>query len=341
MSDLECRFLTIDGNWDQEIKAYMFDIYHLNDWLTASKAIDKGKAIALVTSLNGKKLLFPLIIRKIDDEYWDATSTYGFGGPIGDNDFTIEELDNLLEFTLNFLKEKKCVSWFLRLHPILNSNWDSSIGKIVEHGPTLSSDLQKTEEEHWLETQNRHRRGIKKAIKSGVEIEISDFNQSNYLDFSKIYSETMKHLGAAEFYFFDESYFLELAKNLSDRLILITAYFEGLAIASSIYSHCKESGIMQYHLGGTLNDYRHLQPAKLITHNARQWGRDNNYKLLHLGGGVGARLDSLYDYKKGFSSNEHLFKTHRFIINQKKYDALLGDDMNASDISGFFPLYRK
>lgn len=341
MNIVEFKFLSLDDSWDKEVQNHTFDIYHLSGWLKSSSIIDGGEAKGLVVYFRNKSILFPLIVRKLENDYWDATSTYGFGGPLGEGEFTVEELDMLLKLTLEFLKKEKCVSWFLRLNPILNKNWNSSIGKIVEHGPTLSSDLSKTEEEHWSETQNQHRRGIKKAMKSGIEIDIDSLNEKNYLTFAKIYSETMKHLNASDFYFFNDSYFLELAKNLSDRLILITAYYEGLAIASSIYGHCEESGIMQYHLGGTLNDYRNIQPAKLITHKAREWGRQNNYKLLHLGGGLGAQLDSLYEYKKGFSSNEHLFKTHRFIIDHEKYNELLDSNTEADMLEGFFPLYRR
>lgn len=340
MNNIECEFLSLDNCWDKEVQNHTFDIYHLSGWLKSSSAIDGGEAKGLMVKFNNKNILFPLIARKLDNDYWDATSTYGFGGPLGESKFTVEELDILLEFTLDFLKKEKCVSWFLRLNPILNKDWNSSIGTLVEHGPTLSSDLTKTEEEHWSETQNQHRRGIKKAIKSGVEIEISSLNEENCIVFSKIYAETMRHLNASKFYFFDDSYFLKLAKNLSERLILVTAYYEGLAISSSIYSHCKESGIMQYHLGGTLNDYRNLQPAKLITHKAIEWGRQNDYKTLHLGGGLGAQRDSLYSYKKGFSSNEHLFKTHRFIVDYDKYKDLLEVDTRIDILDGFFPLYR-
>src|SRR5690606_4139592 len=166
-------------------------------------------------------------------------------------------------------------------------------------------------------------------------------NHENALTFCKIYTETMQHLNASDFYFFDQDYFLNLAKNLPDRLLLITAFDQDKPIAASIYTLCPESQIMQYHLGGTLDTYRDLQPAKLITHVARTWGRENKYSLLHLGGGLGASLDSLYEYKKGFSSNEHLFKTHRIVVNQDIYIKLLDQNGEVGDLTKFFPLYRK
>ena len=341
VTEVNCRFVEIDDDWDQQVAAFNFDIYHLSGWLKSSTIIDGGECKGLIVEAEDKQLLFPLIIRKINEEFWDATSTYGYGGPLGDNLLSVEDLNYLLEQTIIFLKQHHCVSLFMRLHPILNANWNVGVGTVVTHGPTLSSDLTKTEEEHWSETQTRHRRGINKALKNSISTKIEKLNHENALSFCKIYTETMQHLNASDFYFFDQDYFLNLAKNLPDRLLLITAFDQDKPIAASIYTLCQESQIMQYHLGGTLDTYRDLQPAKLITHVARTWGRENKYSLLHLGGGLGASLDSLYEYKKGFSSNEHLFKTHRIVVNQDIYIKLLDQNTKVGDITKFFTLYRK
>ena len=287
------------------------------------------------------------MIREIDAKYWDATSTYGYGGPLVDDTVTTDELDIMLKGLQDFLYEEGCVSLFMRLHPIINKERERppAIGKIIKHGLTVASDLTKSEEEYWQETQNQHRRGIKKAMKMDVTTKVEALDEENAKIFSKIYEETMANVGATDYYFFDDNYYYNLSKNLQGRLLLITAYQEDKPIASSLYTACEESGIMQYHLGETLDDYRKLQPAKLITHVARDWGRENNYKLLHLGGGLGASLDSLYKYKKGFSSpsEEFDFKTYRLIVNPEKYAELVAkvglseEDLN----SDFFPLYRK
>ncbi|MCJ8161535.1 GNAT family N-acetyltransferase [Acinetobacter zhairhuonensis] len=340
-SNVKCSLVDVDDEWDNAVKKFNFDIYHLSGWLKSSALIDGGQAKGLIIQSDNNELLFPLIIREIDGIFWDATSTYGYGGPLGDSILTNQEIDQLLKNAIKFLKEQNCVSWFIRLHPILNIEWNSKLGIIVEHGPTLSSDLSKTEEEHWTETQIRHQRGIKKALKQSIYTKIEDLNESNALIFYKIYTETMQHLNASEFYFFDDSYFIQLAENLKGRILLITAYHKEIPIAASIYTYCKESGIIQYYLGGTLDDYRNLQPAKLITHIARAWGRENQYTILHLGGGLGACLDSLYEYKKGFSSNEHLFKTHRIVVNSDIYIKLLNKNGRAGQLTEYFPLYRK
>ncbi|MGO2339203.1 MAG: hypothetical protein ACTH5M_01225 [Psychrobacter sp.] len=340
---IKVEFVAIDKEWDKQISDYNFDIYHLSGWITASSVIDKGNPQGIIAHYKNKKVFLPIIIREIDSECWDATSTYGYGGPVMDQSLTDAQLDIILTEIRACLFKKGCVSLFMRLHPIINKDWLPTVGQALTHGLTLISDLNKSEEQHWSETQNRHRRGIKKALKMDVVTKIEPLTKENAMVFSKIYKETMAHVKACQYYFFDDAYFFNLFKNLHDRILLITAYQNGKAIGSSIYTLCKESGIMQFHLGGTLNEYTNLQPSKLITHVARGWGRENQYQLLHFGGGLGSKLDSLYEYKKGFSSRELLFKTYRLIVNPEKYAALVANkrftkhDLN----SDFFPLYRK
>ncbi|MGC7560172.1 GNAT family N-acetyltransferase [Pasteurella sp. PK-2025] len=343
---VECKLVDIDQHWDKLIQQSEFDIYHMAGWIQSSTFIDHGEAKALIITMNNKQLLFPLIIRKIDEVFWDITSTYGYSGLLSVGEISRLEQDYMLEQAIQYLKEKNCVSWFIRLHPILNNHWVSEIGCLVEHGPTLSSDLTKTEEEHWAETQTRHRRGIKKALNEGCTTKIERLNDENIKVFAEIYEETMRTLGASAFYFFTPEYYHSLSRLLNDNIILITAFdCNQIPMAASIYTHCEKSGIMQYHLGGTKDSYRGLQPAKLITHEARRWGKEHHYKVLHLGGGVGAQRDSLYEYKQGFSSNEHLFKTHRIVINQAVYDQLCNEkgfnQQEIQNLTEYFPLYRK
>lgn len=344
MNETTVCFMDINKEWDKAISNHKFDIYHLSGWVNSSTLIDEGKPQGMVAEYKGKKLFLPIIIRNINDDYWDATSPYGYGGPVLDSSLTRNEVDLILEAIKLFLFKEGCVSLFTRLNPILNEEWVSTIGTAFSHGFTLMSDLSKTQDEHWNETQNQHRRGIKKALNKNIITKIEDFTDERIKVFSKIYRETMTKVGATDYYFFDDSYLYKLSDSIQDRLILVTAYEGDKAIASSIYTICKESGIMQFYLGGTLNDYRNLQPSKLITHNARDWGREQGYKVLHFGGGLGGSTDSLYEHKKGFSSKELEFKTWRLIVNLEKYNELVLNNKNLTELdmqSDFFPLYRK
>ncbi len=343
MNDTNVFFMNINEEWDREIASYQFDIYHLSGWINASTVVDEGRPLGIVANYQYKKIFLPIIVRDIDEKYWDAITPYGYGGPVIDSSLTHQEIDIVLQAIKSFLYTKGCVSLFTRLNPIVNEKWNSTIGTSVMHGSTLMSDLSKSEDEHWKETQNQHRRGIKKALNKNIVSKVESFSEKRIENFLKIYRETMNKVGATDYYYFDDNYFYKLADNLFEKLLSVTAYEEDKAIASSIYTVCPESGIMQFYLGGTLNEYRNLQPSKLVTHTAREWGRKNGYKVLHLGGGLGCSADSLYEYKKGFSSQELSFKTWRLIVNVEKYEQLVLEDKELTENerqSGFFPLYR-
>lgn len=338
------KLISIDNEWDDQIKSFDFDIYHLSAWLNASSVIEEGQPKGIIATYNDIKVFIPIIVREINDGLWDATTPYGYGGPIYAHYLSHRNLDFMLTHIRNYLYEKGCISLFLRLHPILNQNWDTSdnIGTTVVHGPTLVSDLSKTEEEHWLETQRRHRKDINKAKRSFLDIKIEPLSEHNIPTFLPIYIDTMERNKANIFYFFDADYFYKLSADLKDRLLLFTAYYNEKPISSILCTHCKESGIIQSHLGGTLTEYQNLYAYKLLTHLTRSWGRENGYKLLHFGGGVGAEKDTLYEFKKGFSSDELSFKTYRMIVNPEIYSNLCVSHLSKNKLkcNNFFPQYR-
>lgn len=334
-------FCSIDKDWDREVLNHNVDIYHLSGWVEAAKKIDKGESRGIVATYHDKKVFFPVLIRNLEDGVWDVTSTYGYGGPIVDPKLSHEEITKVMQEVVEFLYQQGCVSWFIRLHPILNQSWSAKVGTIIEHGPTLVSDLTKSEEEHWRETQRQHRQGIKKAIKKGVTVKIESMQPRHVPTFKAIYTETMRTVKASQYYYFEEDYFYALCENIPDRLLIAIAYLDGAAISSTIFTVCKESKIIQFHLSGTLNSYRNLQPSKLITHEIRTWGREAKYECMHLGGGVGAKCDTLYNFKKGFSSSELMFKTQRIVVNAEKYQQLAEQADNTENEDDFFPIYRQ
>lgn len=70
-------------------------------------------------------------------------------------------------------------------------------------------------------------------------------------------------------------------------------------------------------------------------------------EFLHLGGGVGASLDSVYSFKKGFSKLQHTFMTLGLIIDENKYNYLtnlraksLNTEAEKLIQTSFFPAYR-
>lgn len=136
MDTVQIDFLNIDQQWDKKIKHCHFDIYHLSGWVAASAIVDKGTPMGLMATYKNKQLFLPIIIRKIDSAYWDATTTYGYGGPLMDKSLSDAEADYMLQAVKERLFAKGCVSLFMRLHPIINKDWIPTVGKALTHGLT-------------------------------------------------------------------------------------------------------------------------------------------------------------------------------------------------------------
>ena len=106
------------------------------------------------------------------------------------------------------------------------------------------------------------------------------------------------------------------------------------------------NGIVEIHLAATRTEWITKSPLKLLFDHVRLWATAQHASLLHLGGGVGAKADSLYSFKSGFSKRRHAFYTWRWIINQPVYDLLnrtrnrFSDIQDMSPDNGFFPRYR-
>jgi hypothetical protein len=83
-----------------------------------------------------------------------------------------------------------------------------------------------------------------------------------------------------------------------------------------------------------------------LLHFGREWAKARGNELYHLGGGVGAAKDSLFQFKAGYSKLRGRFSTWRLIIDYEAYRELLA--LRQIEVAGlqpasseFFPEYRK
>lgn len=334
--------------WRDVLARCRHDCHHTSGWLKACEHGDGGTALA-VHVRGGRRegqrdeqhdMLVPLVRRELASGDWDATSPYGYAGPVFSDGAPDGFADDAVQAALSFLREQGCVSWFIRLHPLINDGWRSRHGLVVEHGPTVSIDLRKSPEEHWRETQSRHKLGINRARRAGVTVRM-DSGFEAIPQFIDIYNRAMDRLGASGYYYFGQRYYEELVDRLGDALLLFVAEEAGRVIGGAMFTLAPEAGIMQYHLSAADNDFRHRQPAKMIIHAAREWGREHGFSRLHLGGGLGSQQDSLFEFKRGFSTDTHMFRTQRLVVDAEKYVALSGGEASVlEDLGGFFPAYR-
>lgn len=321
---------------------FNMDIYHTQSWIEANQYLQDGEGYYILMENEQHKMFLPLLKRRIQNtQYFDVITPYGYGAVALSKQADDVFLSQAFKELKLFLRQKQCVSVFLRLHPLLNANF-SQVEGFLSNGITLSVNLSRDYKElsdHYL---SGHRYDLKKAEKLGIVV-IDDVDFIYYDEFIDIYLETMKYLSASDFYFFDKNYFYLLKEQLKNSLKLLVVKYNDKVIGASLFM--LYGGIIQYHLSGTTLEGRKYQPSKIILDSMIKWGINNNYQQLHLGGGVGSQKDSLYKFKKGFSADEYEFATIRMIVNQDVYIELcehLGyDSTDILDTTQFFPLYRK
>lgn len=335
-----CVYTIGDGvMWDNALqRMHSYDFYHTYSY-NMFYADNNSNPILFHYKNGAVEIVLPLIIRDIiGSDYKDATSSYGYVGPLSSAKY-VDEL-NLKQFhqELNdFFIESNIISVFSRLHPSLNN--DSlllGLGRIVPLSQTVYIDLFKSDEEQ--------RRDFKKGVKSDLsrlnkgEFSIFYDEKLDYIDdFVSIYNENMVRVGARDEYFFSKEYYdlLFFSKDIDARLYFVVK--DGLRIAGSIFVFTKQ--IIQYHLSGTRTDYLKNSPVRMLIDHIRHIGSDLNLNEFHLGGGVGSSEDSLFQFKAGFSHCRHQFKVWQYVVNRNAYDQLVLLNNSVRDLN-YFPLYR-
>jgi len=330
------------------------DFYHLPGYVRLAAEQEGGWPLGFVAEQNDCRLFVPLILRRVPlagsgrPDGCDATGPYGYGGPVlqvAPGQDAAAFLERAWLSLRERLRQMNVVSVFLRLHPLLPVPLDplARSGCLVRHGETVSIDLTLPAAEIWGQTRANHRRGINQAKRRGDVAEIdADWTELN--GFYEIYTETMRRVGAADTYFFDEQHFLDLKQAVGEHLHLCVVRIQGTVACAGLFSEVQ--GIVQYHLGGTRDAFLVDQPSKTMFDYMRHWAKERGNRVLHLGGGVGGRHDNLFHFKAGFSKGRTPFYTWRSIVDPEAYGMLVrrweaSSGETADGQGGFFPPYRK
>ena len=330
--------------WDNIVKKCDFaEFYHTYDYHHAAKA--KGEEPILIHyTENGKSVVLPLLIRNIDlSIYKDATSVYGYPGPITNDtpsDFNI----CLFQKELNqCFKEQKIISVFSRLNSFIpyQESCLLKMGVTETLGRVVYIDLDETLDVQWKLYNRRLRTYINKS-RTIYKIKNTDI-PADLDTFIDLYYENMKRVNANKEYFFDKKYFLDLinSSEFETEVLLAISIKTGEVAGGAMF--IKKNKIIQYHLSGTGERYLDLNPIKLLIDEMRIRGKQENYSYLNLGGGVGAKEDSLFYFKSGFSKYTLPFKVWKYKVNRNIYDNLVQQSKDiryCEETLRYFPRYR-
>ena len=331
--------------WDKVVRSFVFhDVYYLSGYVKAFQIHGDGQP--LLFYYEGECIRGINVVMKRDiagipffrdrlqrNVLFDFITPYGYGG------WLLEGAgeENLFIDYEKWCEEQCIVSEFVRYHPVLNNaEATPHFYDVVMMGNTISMDLS-SPDTIWANLTSKNRNMIRKAQKSGIEIYHGQYPEI-YRTFKKIYNLTMDSDNAKEYYYFGDEFYNSICNDLSEAAQIFWAEIDGKIIAASII--IMSNGFMNYHLSGSLREYKNLAPSNLLLYKAALWGYHNGYKTFHLGGGVGSKQDSLYKFKSAFNRNE----TKQFAIGKKIYLNDIYEKLvqmkNPSVEGDFFPKYR-
>jgi hypothetical protein len=327
-----------DTAWADALSRVRHDVYHLPEYVRLDAGLSGNRPVAFRYAEAGRVLLIPLLLRAIpDSDLLDATSPYGYPGPVtntglDDSGFWSRGFQAMADLLTGW----RVVTAFVRLHPLLPfpAVALAEAGTVVHHGETVSVDLTLSTEEIWRQTHRTHRNQINKAKRAGVSIVFDDWARLD--DWIGTYHATMRRVGATDYYFFTAEHFHRLRAALGEHAHLAVALAGDVVLGGNLFF--EYDGIMHTHLQSTRDgDVRWAD--KLLYDEVRRWGRARGNTVYHLGGGVGGAADSLFAYKAAFASGRHAFHTWRVVTDVRAFEKLAGTPTPES-LEGRFPPYR-
>jgi len=330
--------------WDTLVKKCDFaDFYHTYDYHHTAKAKDE-EPVLIHYKENDKTIVLPLLFRNIETSFYkDATSVYGYPGPITNNINSNFDSRLFQKELYQCFREQNIISVFSRFNSFIpnQENCFIDLGQIETLGRVVYIDLAKTLEEQW---RFYHRRLKTYINKSRIIYTIRKATTLDDLElFIALYHENMRRVNANVAYFFDKKYFLDLISSTEFETEVLLAINNETAEVAGGAMFIKKNTIVQYHLSGTSERYLDLNPVKLLIDEMRIIGTQENFRTFNLGGGVGSKEDSLFYFKSGFSKDSMPFKVWKYMVNPTIYEDLVlrrKDIRYCEETLRYFPLYR-
>ena len=329
---------TGDPRWDDLLASTPHDFYHLPAYADVAAQEEGGTSAGLLVSTGDRSLLLPLVLREIAASGRDATSPYGYPGPLLSAGCDTGFLETALRAGAQHLADLGFVSLFVRMHPLLCPDSPRGVGTVVHHPATVIVDLHEDDDQWWAQMRKSHRQQVRRAVAAGHSAYVDEAFRS--FDFFKTtYHRTMERLGASPAYYFSDGYFDALRSALGDRLKLVVLEQGGRVWAAGLF--VETNGIVQSHLSADDGSHRRGGPRKLLYAFVRDWAKARGDRWFHLGGGATAE-PGLLAFKQGFSPERRPFNTLRVILREEEYIRLTrARGADPTDSSHFFPAYRR
>lgn len=332
-------------DWDAWVGRADHDFYHLAAYHAFAEAEGEGEAWLALYEDGDRFLAWPYLLRDAGNGYSDATSVYGYSGPVGQG---LEDPDfrNVAWNAVRAAwKDQKLAALFTRLHPLLdNAALASGFagdrvppgGELMTIGRSVSLDLSHDETTRRALYPQPLRQDVKKAERLGLEVTL-DRDWDAFPDFVEQYRATMAKNAASDAYLFSDAYFERLKTALTGIAHLAVARVDGEVAGAMIFTVNRPFAAA--HLTGTNPAFNAYSPLKVLIDRTADLAARLGATRLHLGAGRGGHEDSLFSFKSRFSPDRHDFALGRWILDAEAYDTLCAARPGPQSDT-FFPAYR-
>ena len=270
------------------------DAYLLREYVEGAGVLDAGQPTFLHLEGPGGHVLFACLVREIPGGGLDVTTPYGYGGPVAAGEQP--PVKHFYELYERWCSDRGIVTTFIRFHPLFANHRQAPPGIRVELlAPTIGWRLDGGRDLLAV-MHSKHRNVVRKAAASGATVSAVE-GPVDLAPFVELYEETMRRRDAAPFYFFPPAYWERLSR-LGEHLVVFDAVLDGELLASALCLSTRPW--LHYHLSATSDPARTTGASNLLLFEAARWAQARGFSRFHLGGGLGGREDSLYEFKRRF-----------------------------------------
>ena len=246
----------------------------------------------------------------------DASSPYGYGGPLSSSDDPAF-LRAAWQAYGEWMRANRVVVEYVRFHPVLRNERHYG-GRVEDNREVVMVDLAGDFAAGYAP---RLRQVLKKAERAPIAYEERPLDQA-VQRFGAYYRAAMQAIAADTFYLFEDAYFEALAATGRARLGLCApADRPDQWLAAALLLDGR--GVREYHLAGSTPEGRQYGAASFVLHHAALAARAQGLRCLYLGGGSDRSPDNkLLFFKGSFAAGRGRYRTGWAVFDEAGYAEL-------------------
>ncbi|MES2936498.1 MAG: hypothetical protein V4864_02375 [Pseudomonadota bacterium] len=274
----------------------------------------------LTYSHQGQHWMHALHLTRVPGTDWlDASSPYGYGGPLSSSDDPGFIGQAWAAYT-QWMREQRVVVEYVRFHPVL-ANERHYGGTVETNREVVCIDLQANDAVE-MGYASRLRTTLKKAARAPLAYREEPLGPLAAA-FGRCYRAAMQEIGADPFYLFDDAYFEQLA---STGLVTLGICTLQHGSADDWLAAClllDGAGMREYHLAATNAQGRPWGASSFALDQAARAAQRRGARAFYLGGGTDRRPDNaLLFFKSAFSGQRLMYRTGATVFNDTAYEEL-------------------